>query len=77
MARVVLEGQPLLPFCFIVGQTAKQTEEPLRNEAMTVLRNEQLAELVGRVHATQGSGLVSRGRPSARGLFASVALVVC
>jgi hypothetical protein len=44
---------------------------------MTGLNNEQLTELVTRVHAARGGGLASRGRPSALGLFGSVALVVC
>jgi hypothetical protein len=44
---------------------------------MTGLSNEQLTELVIRVHAARGSGLASRGRPYALGLFRSVALVVC
>jgi hypothetical protein len=49
----------------------------LRYEAMTGLNNEQLTELVTRVHATRGGGFASRGRPYALGLFRSVALVVC
>jgi hypothetical protein len=44
---------------------------------MTGLHNEQLTELVTRVHAAHGGGFVSRGRPYALGLFRSVALVVC
>src|SRR5437764_15170102 len=44
---------------------------------MTGLSNEQLTELVTRVHAAQGAGFASRGRPYALGLFGSVALVVC
>jgi hypothetical protein len=52
-------------------------EEPLRYEAMTGLNNEQLIELVTRVHAAPGAGFASRGRPHALGLFGSVALVVC
>jgi hypothetical protein len=44
---------------------------------MTGLRNEQLTELVARVHAARGGGFASRGRPYALGLFGSVALVVC
>ncbi len=54
-----------------------KTEEPLRYEAMTGLSNEQLTELVARVHAAHDSGFASRGRPYALGLFGSVALVVC
>jgi len=53
------------------------TEEPLRYEAMTGLSNEQLTELVARVHIAHGGGFTSRGRPYALGLFGSVALVVC
>ncbi|MGH3973690.1 MAG: transposase family protein [Pseudonocardiaceae bacterium] len=49
----------------------------MRYEAMTGLSNEQLTELVTRVHAVRGGGLTSRGRPYALGLFRSVALVVC
>ena len=49
----------------------------MRYEIMTGLSNEQLTELVTRVHAARGSGFVSRGRPYALGLFRSVALVVC
>jgi hypothetical protein len=44
---------------------------------MTGLGSEQLTELVSRVHAAQGGGFGSRGRPYALGLFGSVALVVC
>ena len=44
---------------------------------MTGLNNEQLTELVTRVHAARGGGFASRGRPYALGLFGSVALVVC
>src|SRR5438270_4914574 len=44
---------------------------------MTGLNNEQLTELVTRVHAVRGGGFASRGRPYALGLFGSVALVVC
>jgi hypothetical protein len=53
------------------------TEEPLRYEAMTGLSNEQLTELVARVHAARGGGFTSRGRPYALGLFRSIAMVVC
>ena len=49
----------------------------MRYEAMTGLNNEQLTELVSRVHAARGGGFTSRGRPYALGLFGSVALVVC
>ena len=49
----------------------------MRYEAMTGLSNEQLTELVVRVHTACGGGLISRGRPYALGLFGSVALVVC
>jgi hypothetical protein len=44
---------------------------------MTGLSNEQLTELVARVHTAHGGGFTSRGRPYALGLFGSVALVVC
>ena len=46
----------------------------MRYEAMTGLNNEQLTELVTRVHAARRGGFVSRGRPYALGLFGSVAL---
>jgi hypothetical protein len=54
-----------------------KAEKPLRYEAMTGLRGEQLTELVSRVYAARGGEFVSRGRPYALGLFGSVALVVC
>jgi hypothetical protein len=44
---------------------------------MAGLNNEQLTELVTRVHAARGGGFASRSRPYALGLFGSVALVVC
>lgn len=53
------------------------TEEPLRYEAMTGLSNEQLTELVARVHAARGGGFTSRGRPYALSLFRSIVMVVC
>jgi DDE superfamily endonuclease len=43
---------------------------------MTGLTDEQLAELVSRVHAARGGEFTSRGRPYALGLFRSVAMVV-
>ncbi|MGH6763994.1 MAG: transposase family protein [Phyllobacterium sp.] len=43
---------------------------------MTGLTDEQLTELVARVHDARGGDLVSRGRPYVLGLFRSVALVV-
>ena len=49
----------------------------MRYEAMTGLSNEQLTELVARVHAARGGGFTSRGRPYALGLFRSIAMVVC
>jgi hypothetical protein len=52
------------------------TEEPLRYVAMTGLSDEQLVELVARVHAVHG-GFFSRGRRPVLGLFRSVVLVVC
>jgi DDE superfamily endonuclease/Helix-turn-helix of DDE superfamily endonuclease len=51
-------------------------EELLRYAAMTGLSDEQLTELVARVHAVHG-GFSSRGRRPVLGLFRSVALVVC
>jgi len=44
---------------------------------MTGLNNEQLTDLVARLHALCGDKFVSAGRPIALGLFRSVALVVC
>ena len=49
----------------------------MRYEAMTGLSNEQLTELVARVHADRGGGFTSRGRPYALGLFRSIVMVVC
>jgi hypothetical protein len=78
MARVALEKQRLLPLCFVVDPKRRnKAEEPLRYEAMTGLRTEQLTDLVTRVHAALDGEFVSRGRPYALGLFGSVALVVC
>src|SRR6185436_12214055 len=45
--------------------------------AMTGLNNEQLTDLVARLHELCGDKFVSAGRPLALGLFRSVALVVC
>jgi hypothetical protein len=44
---------------------------------MTGLDDEQLTDLVARVHVVCGGRFVSRGRPVALGLFRSVAMVVC
>jgi len=44
---------------------------------MTGLSNEQLTELVARVHADRGGKFTSRGRPYALGLFRSIVMVVC
>lgn len=49
----------------------------MRYEAMTGLSNEQLTELVARVHAGRGGGFTSRAHPYALGLVRSVAMVVC
>jgi len=43
---------------------------------MTGLTDEQLADLVVRVHVVCAGNFVSRGRPMALGLFRSVAMVV-
>ena len=44
---------------------------------MTGLNDEQLTDLVARLHELCGDKFVSAGRPLALGLFRSVALVVC
>ena len=44
---------------------------------MTGLNDEQLTDLVARLHGLCGDKFVSPGRPPALGLFRSVALVVC
>ena len=44
---------------------------------MTGLNNEQLTDLVARLHERCGDMFVSAGPPLALGLFRSVALVVC
>src|SRR4051812_2836719 len=44
---------------------------------MTGLNNEQLTDLVARLHELCGDKFVSTGPPLALGLFRSVALVVC
>lgn len=46
------------------------------SEAMTGLTDEQLTDLVVRVHVVCAGNFVSRGRPIALGLFRSVAMVV-
>ena len=48
----------------------------MRYEAITGLGNDQLTELVTRVHAARGGGFASPGHPYALGLFRSVVLVV-
>ena len=49
----------------------------MRYEAMTGLDDEQLTDLVARIHGLCGDKFISAGRPLALGLFRSVALVVC
>ena len=44
---------------------------------MTGLNDEQLTDLVARIHRLCGDQCISAGRPPALGLFRSVALVVC
>ena len=44
---------------------------------MTGLDDEQLTDLVARIHGLCGDKFISAGRPLALGLFRSVALVVC
>src|SRR5258707_8137452 len=44
---------------------------------MTGLNDEQLTDLVARIHGLCGDKFVSAGRPLALGLFRSVAMVVC
>ena len=51
-------------------------EELLRYQAMTGLDDEQLTDLVVRLHTECSDKFVSRGRPIALGLFRSVAMVV-
>jgi len=69
--------QQLLTSRFVVGQTSKWIgQELLRYEAMTGLTDEQLGDLVVRVHGVCADKFVSRGRPVAVGLFRSVAMVV-
>jgi hypothetical protein len=61
----------------VIRHRRKIGEELLRYAAMTGLNDEQLTDLVARVHVVCGERFVSRGRPVALGLFRSVALVVC
>jgi hypothetical protein len=75
--RVALEVQQLLPFLSVFPVIEKNGEELLRFQAMTGMDDEQLTELVERVHGACGGEFVSRGRPIALGLFRSVAMVVC
>jgi hypothetical protein len=51
-------------------------EEPLRYAILTGLSHGQLAELAARIMAVIGDVAVAGGRPSAIGLFKSVAMVV-
>jgi hypothetical protein len=44
---------------------------------MTGLDDEQLTDLVARIHGLCGDKFISAGRPLALGLFRSVAMVVC
>src|SRR4051794_17925518 len=75
--RVMLEVQQLLTSRFVVGQTSKWIgQELLRYEAMTGLTDEQLGDLVVRVHGVCADKFASRGRPVAVELFRSVAMVV-
>ena len=68
--RVALEAQQLFPSCFgVLRHRARIGEELLRYEAMTGLNNEQLTDLVARLHALCGDKFVSAGRPIALGLF--------
>jgi hypothetical protein len=73
--RVVVGVQQLL-LSFGVLKHRENGEELLRFQAMTGLDDQQLTDLVGRVHAVSGGEFVSRGRPYVLGLFRSVALVV-
>jgi hypothetical protein len=76
--RVALEAQQLLPSRSVFSRIERGIgEELLRYEAMTGLNNEQLTDLVARLHELCGDKFVSAGRPPALGLFRSVALVVC
>jgi hypothetical protein len=61
----------------VLKHRARIGEELLRYEAMTGLNNEQLTDLVARLHKRCGDKFVSAGPPLALGLFRSVALVVC
>jgi DDE superfamily endonuclease len=61
----------------VLKHRARIGEELLRYEAMTGLNDEQLTDLVARLHELCGDKFVSAGRPLALGLFRSVALVVC
>ena len=61
----------------VLRHRARIGEELLRYEAMTGLNDEQLTDLVARLHELCGDKFVSAGPPLALGLFRSVALVVC
>ena len=67
----------LFPSFGVLKHRARVGEELLRYEAMTGLNNEQLTDLVARLHELCGDKFVSTGPPLALGLFRSVALVVC
>jgi len=60
----------------VLRHRARIGEELLRYEVMTGLNDEQLTELVTRIHAACAGGFTSRGRPYVLGLFRSVAMVV-
>ena len=75
--RVALEVQQLFLSSLAAGQTSRRKwEELLCYQAMTGLDDEQLTDLVVRLHAVCSAKFVSRGRPIALGLFRSVAMVV-
>src|SRR5882757_4392424 len=60
----------------VFSRIEKNGEELLRLQAMTGLTDEQLTELVTRIHTACGGEFTSRGRPYVLGLFRSVAMVV-
>jgi hypothetical protein len=73
--RVALGKQQLL-LSFGVLRHRGERQELLRLQAMTGLSDEQLTELVTRIHTAYGGEFTSRGRPYVLGLFRSVAMVV-
>ena len=75
--RVALEVKELFPSFGVLQHRARVGEELLRYEVMTGLSNEQLTDLVARLHELCGDKFVSAGPPLALGLFRSLALVVC